>query len=134
MKHGTHHKEQAMKMTPTSTITPSHLTPGWHPGYLFTITEEVTPESWLMAKQSPTLYKWWVAVWETPEMIGRQAPEVQSGITSTKFTMKGRFQASNAYTWACQLLQRQLPAGAGVEWDEHLPLACRVKVSRQEGK
>jgi hypothetical protein len=123
-----------MKMTPTSSITPSQLTPGWHPSFLFTITEEVTPTDWLMAKQSPTLYKWWAAVWESPEMIGRQHPEVQSGITSTKFTMRGRFQASNAYTWACQLLQRQLPAGAGVDWDEHLPLACRVKVTRQEGK
>ena len=123
-----------MKMMPTSTITPSKLTAGWHPGYLVTITEEATPADWVMAKQSPTLYKWWFAVWEAPGLIGQQEPEVQSGITSTKFAPKGRFQASKAYTWACQLLQRQLPVGAGVEWDEHVPLACRIKVSREAGK
>jgi hypothetical protein len=123
-----------VKMTPTSTITPSKLTAGWHPASLLDITEEATPADWVMAKQSPTLYRWWFATWEAPGLIGQQEPEVQSGITSTKFTPKGRFQASKAYSWSCQLLQRQLPAGAGVDWDEHLPLACRIKVSREAGK
>jgi hypothetical protein len=123
-----------MKMMPTSTITPSKLTAGWHPGYLLTITEEATPADWVMAKQSPTLFKWWFATWEAPGGIGGQDPEVQSGITSTKFAPKGRFQASKAYTWACQLLQRQLPVGAGVDWDEYIPLPCRIKVSREAGK
>jgi hypothetical protein len=127
-------KGNDMKMMPTSTITPSQLTPGRHPGYLGTITEEPTPPDWAMAKSSPTMYKWWLLIWETPELIGHQDPEVQSGITSTKLTPKGRFQASSAYTWSCQLLQcAQLPV-AGVDWDAHVPLPCRVKVGRIAGK
>jgi hypothetical protein len=87
-----------------------------------------------MFKQSPTLYRWYFAVWETPGLIAQQDPEVQNGITSAKFTPKGRFQASKAYTWTCQLLQRQFQGGAGVEWDDHFPLACRIKVGRDAGK
>jgi hypothetical protein len=127
-------KERAMKMMPTSTIAPSQLSIGWHPGYLGAITEEPTPPEWVMFKQSPTHYKWWLFIWEAPELIGRQDPEVHSGITSVKLTPRGRFQASKAYTWTCQLLQRQLPVGVGVDWDDHVPLACRIKVSREAGK
>src|SRR5438128_68345 len=98
-----------MKMSGTSMITPSNLTAGWHPAIFVTVTTEATPSEWLMAKQSATLWRWWMAVWEVPGLIGRQKPEVQSGITSTKFAPKGRFQASKAYLWSCQLLNQQIP-------------------------
>src|SRR5882672_3422258 len=66
-------------------VTPSNLTDGWHPAYLLHISEEATPGDWEMFKQSPMMYRWHFAAWESPAYL-QQEPEVQSGLTSTKFT------------------------------------------------
>jgi hypothetical protein len=123
-----------MEMTNRPPVNPSALTEGWHPGYLIHISEEPTPPDWQMAKQSPTMYRWHFTVWEVPTLVDRQAPEVQSGLTSTKFSPKGRFQASKAYTWACQMLGRQIAPGETVNWETLYPVPCRLKVTRDPGK
>jgi hypothetical protein len=123
-----------MQMTNRPPVNPSALTEGWHPGFLLHISEEATPADWQMAKQSPTMYRWHFCLWETPTLLERQAPEQQSGLTSTKFTPKGRFQASKAYVWTTQLLGRQIVPGESINYDTLYPLPCRVKVQRDPGK
>ena len=115
-------------------MNPSALTEGWHPGFLLHISEEATPADWQMAKQSPTMWRWHFVLWEVPTLIDRQAPEHQSGLTSTKFSPKGKFQASKAYTWTKQMLARDIPPGQSVNWDTLYPVPCRVKVERTPGK
>jgi hypothetical protein len=73
-------------------------------------------------------------VWEHPTLIASQAPEHQSGLTSAKFSPKGRYQASKAYLWTKQLLGRDIPPGQSVNWDTLYPVPCRVKVERTPGK
>jgi hypothetical protein len=120
-------------MLTRSPITPSNLSDGWHPAYLLHISEEATPGDWEMFKQSPTMYRWHFAAWETPTHL-TQEPEVQSGLTSTKFTPKSRYQASKAYTWACQLLGRTIASGESVDFDPLYPIPCRIKTSKDPGK
>jgi hypothetical protein len=112
---------------------PSHLTDGWHPAYLLHISEEATPGDWQMHAQSPTMWRWHCAVWEKPDTM-QQDPEVQSGLTSTKFSPKGRYQASKAYTWACALLGRTIAAGESIAYDPLYPLPCRIKTVKEPGK
>lgn len=121
-------------MTNRPPVAPSALTPGRHPGYLLQIVEEPTPEGWPMAEKSPTLYRWFFALWEVPTLVDRQAPELQTGITSTKFAPKGKFQASKAFTWTSQILNKTIAPGESVNLDPMLPLPCSVKVSRDPGK
>jgi hypothetical protein len=123
-----------MQMTNRPPVNPSALSEGWHPGFLIHISEEPTPADWQMAKQSPTMYRWHFVLWEIPTLIDRQAPEHQSGLTSAKFSPKGKFQASKAYTWTKQLLGRDIPPGQSVNWDALYPVPCRVKVERTPGK
>lgn len=123
-----------MEMTNRPPVNPSALSEGWHPGFLIHISEEPTPADWQMAKQSPTMWRWHFVLWEVPTLIDRQAPEHQSGLTSTKFSPKGKYQASKAYTWTVQLLRSQIAPGQSVNWDTLYPVPCRVKVERTPGK
>lgn len=120
-------------MTTRPPVTPSNLSDGWHPAYLLHISEEATPGDWEMFKQSPTMYRWHFCAWEHPGLL-QQEPEVQSGLTSTKFTPKGRYQASKAYLWTCQLLGRTIVSGESVDFDPLYPLPCRIKVAKEPGK
>ena len=88
-----------------------------------------------MAEQSPTMYRWYFACWETPGQMQSPEPdhEIQSGLTSAKFSRKGRFQASKAYTWAVALLGEDR-VGMNVDWDVYLPLPCQIAVARPPGK
>jgi hypothetical protein len=86
-----------------------------------------------MAAQSPTMWRWHFATWENPTVLQEEA-EIQSGLTSTKFSPKGRFQASKAYTWACGLLGRVIPGGETIDFDQLYPLACRIKTVKEAGK
>lgn len=123
-----------MQMTNTPPINPSALSEGRHPGFLLKIAEEATPDGWVMKEKSPTMYRWYFALWEVPTLIPQQAPELQTGITSTKFSPKGKFQASKAYVWTCQLLGRHIQPGESVNYDPLFPLPCSVKVTRAPGK
>lgn len=123
-----------MQMTNRPAVNTSVLTEGRHPGYLLKIVEEATPDGWVMKEKSPTMYRWYFALWEVPTLIDKQAPELQTGITSTKFAPKGKFQASRAYTWTCQLLGRHIAPGESVNYDPLYPLPCSVKVEREPGK
>jgi hypothetical protein len=123
-----------MQMTNTPPVNPSALTEGRHPGYLITITTEVTPPDWPMAKSSPQMYRWHFALWEVPGLIERQSPELQTGITSIKFAPKGKYQASKAYTWTTQLLGYQIAPGGSVDYDALFPVPCSVRVTREPGK
>jgi hypothetical protein len=113
--------------------TPSDLSDGWHPAYLLHISEEPTPPDWAMFEQSPSLWRWHFAAWESPVLLELE-PEIQSGITSTKFSPKGRYQASKAYTWGTQMLGRAIPVGEGIDWDALYPVPCRIKVLKEPGK
>lgn len=123
-----------MQMTNRPPVNPSALSEGRHPGFLLHIAEESTPDDWLMAKQSPTMWRWYFALWEVPTLIPQHAPELQTAITSTKFAPKGKFQASKAYTWTCQILGRHIAPGESVNYDTLYPLPCSVKVTREPGK
>jgi hypothetical protein len=125
---------RTMQMRNTPPVNLSILTDGWHPGFLLHISEEPTPPDWQMFAQSPTMYRWHFVLWENPDAIPAEAPEHQSGLTSTKFSPKGRYQASKAYTWAVQVLRRQIGPGEEVDWDTLYPVPCRVKVERTPGK
>jgi hypothetical protein len=107
----------------------STLSEGWHPAFLLAITDEETPAAWKMAEQSPRMWRWHFAVWETPQTM-QQTPERQSAPTSQKFSPGGKFQPSKAYVWTCELLGRQIQPGERVNLDPSLPLPCRVKVRR----
>lgn len=120
-------------MKTTSSITPSNLTDGWHPAYLLHISIEETPGDWAMFEKSPMMYRWHFAAWETPDHL-TQEPEVQAGLTSMKFSPKGRYQASKAYTWASQLLGRAIAVGESIDFDTLYPAPCRVKVVKEPGK
>lgn len=120
-------------MTNRPTTPPSSLSDGWHPAYLLHISEEATPGDWQMHAQSPMMYRWHFAVWETPTTMQHE-PEVQSGLTSTKFSPKGRYQASKAYTWSCALLGRTIQAGETIDYEPLYPLACRIKTGKEPGK
>jgi hypothetical protein len=119
-----------MSYEPKSYNDKSFLTDGWHPAFLLAITDEATPESWKMREQSPRMWRWNFAVWQTPEAVTQHQPERQSAPSSQKFTPKGRQPASKAYAWTSALLQRQIPPGERVNLDPMMPLPCRVKVMR----
>ena len=120
-------------MTNRPSAPPSNLSDGWHPAYLLHISEEATPGDWQMHAQSPMMWRWHFSVWETPNAMHRE-PEVQSGLTSAKFSPKGRYQASKAYLWACALLGRQIQAGESIDYDPLFPLPCRIKTTKEPGK
>lgn len=123
-----------MEMSARPPVNPSALSEGWHPGFLIHISEEPTPPDWQMYQQSQTMWRWHFVLWQEPAAVMTQAPETQSGLTSAKFSPKGRYQASKAYTWAKQILGRDIPPGQSVTWDTLYPVPCRVKVERQAGK
>jgi hypothetical protein len=127
-----HAKECSMKMTVQS-ANASHLTNGRHPAFLIHLDEEPTPVEWQMYAKSPTLWRWYTAVWENPGCIGQVDPEIQSAITSAKFTRPGKFPASNAFLWAQEILQRQIPVGEVIDWETLLPYPCTVKVEHPDG-
>lgn len=119
---------------PRSINDPSQLSEGWHPAYLMTIADEETPEQWAMRESSPRMWRWLFAVWESPQHVVQQTPELQSAPTSQKFTPGGRYQPSKAYTWTCTLLGRTVQAGESVSLDASLPLPCRLKIRRVNGQ
>jgi hypothetical protein len=122
-------------MTNRPPVNPSSLSQGWHPEFLVHISEEITPADWKMKEKSPTMWRWYVLVWESPVTLQQgQAPEQQSGLTSAKFSPKGRYVASKAWTWTSQILGRQLATGETVDWDPLYPVPVRIKVSRDPGK
>ena len=123
-----------MEMRNKPQVIPSSLSDGWHPGFLIHISEEPTPPDWQMYQQSQTMWRWHFVVWQEPAVVTTQPPEMQSGLTSAKFSPKGRYQASKAYTWTKQILGRDIPPGQSVDWDTLYPAPCRVKVERQTGK
>jgi hypothetical protein len=124
-----------MQMTNRPPVNPSQLTQGWHPGYLIHISEETTPDGWKMKDKSPTMWRWHFVVWENPQTLqSGMAPEQQSGITSAKFSPKGQYVASKAWTWTTQILNRTFATGETVDWTQHFPAPCRIKASRGEGK
>lgn len=116
---------------PKTTNDKSQLTPGWHPAFLMAIADEETPPDWQMAKQSPRLWRWQFAVWESPASM-RDAPEMQSTPTSQKFSPGGKYQASKAYVFTRKLLNRQIEAGEHVSLDPLMPLPCQVLISRTD--
>jgi hypothetical protein len=123
-----------MKMSVQSFLPPSRLTPGRHPAFLVHLDEEPTPPSWEMAKKWPTLWRWYLAVWEHPDLIGQREPEIQTAITSPSFTPKGKFQASTAYTWTQDILQKQIQPGVTIDWDDLVPYPCTCKIERVPDK
>ena len=123
-----------MEMRNRPAVNPSALTDGWHPGFLIHISEEPTPPDWQMFKQSPTMWRWHFLVWEIPTLIDRQAPEQQSGLTSTKFAPKGKFQASKSYVWTKQLLGRDIPRASPSSGTRSTPSRAASKSSARPGK
>jgi hypothetical protein len=109
---------------------PSALSDGWHPAYLLHISEEATPDDWQMHDQSPRMWRWSFATWESPQTM-QSEPEVQSSLTSTKFSPKSRFPASKSYLWACALLGRVIQRGETVSFDSLDPLPCRIKTEKR---
>lgn len=124
-----------MEMKHTSTMPPSYLTTGDHPGFLLHVSKEVTPDDWPMFKSSPMHYLWHLVVWENTEVMATVAPETQQGISSTKFGAKsGKYAAAKAYTWTCQLRDKIINPAEGHSWAGLLPFPCIVSVERIPGK
>jgi hypothetical protein len=123
-----------MKMSVKPLSNTSQLTAGRHPAFLIHVDEEPTPTDWQMAGKSPTMWRWYVAVWENPDRIGQVEPEIQTAITSATFTPKGKFPASTAYLWTQEMLQRQIPVGEEIDWDSLVPYPCTCKIERIDGK
>lgn len=121
-----------MSYEPRAYNDPSSLSLGWHPAFLLAITDEATPDGWMMHATSPRMWRWWFAVWSEPTLIAQVAPERQSAVSSQKFTPKGRQPASKAYLWTCALLRKQIQPGERVNLDPLMPLPCRVKIERKE--
>ena len=123
-----------MEMRNKPQVIPSSLSDGWHPGFLIHISEEPTPPDWKMYQQSQTMWRWHFVVWQEPSLCTTQPPEAQSGLSSAKFSPKGKYQASKAYLWTKQILGHDIPPGQSVQWDDLYPAPCRIKVEREAGK
>lgn len=120
----------------------SSLTDGRHPAFLVEITEEPIPPTWksykkeLSAEQNMQ-YRWHFVVYESPGAIdANRAPERQTAVSSKAFSPKGKLRdgtsrpASKAFSWTCELLNRQIQPGERVNLDPILPIPCSVKVER----
>jgi hypothetical protein len=116
--------------TPQSINDPSQLSEGWHPAMLIAILDEETPAGWEMAKTSARMWRWCFAVWQHPDIMTTQHPELQSSPTSQKFSSGGKYQPSKAYVWTCQLLGKTIQPGESVDLDPLMPLPCLLEVKR----
>jgi len=121
-----------MGYTPLATNDKSQLSEGWHPAYLIQVTEEDTPSTWQMYAKSPRRWIFHFAVWEAPQRLNDSRPEHQTASTSKTFSPGGRYQPSKAYVWACKLLGRRIPPGEYVNPNDHVPLPCRLDISRRD--
>lgn len=118
--------------TPQTINDRSDLSPAWHPAMLMQIADEETPAGWQMAAQSPRLWRWKFAVWESQAHIPTTPPEAQSTVTSQKFSPGGKFQASKAFVFTRKLLGREIAPGEAIDLDPMMPLPCQVLVSRTD--
>lgn len=118
--------------TPQTINDKSLLSSAWHPAMLVQIADEETPAGWQMAAQSPRLWRWKFAVWESPAHVQSTPPEAQSTVTSQKFSPGGKFQASKAFVFTRKLLAREIAPGESIDLDPMLPLPCQVLISRTD--
>jgi hypothetical protein len=119
-----------MKTAKASTGEPSNLTEGIHMAFLLAITDDPTPEDWPMFKNSPRMYVWHFAVYQTPNSVGREIPEYLTGLSSQTFSYGGK-RSSKAYDWTVKLLGRSLALGESVDLDPMMPLPCQVAISKK---
>jgi hypothetical protein len=119
-----------MKAAKASTGEPSNLTEGVHMAFLLAITDDPTPEEWPMFKNSPRMYSWHFAVYQTPNSVGREIPEYVVGLSSQTFSYGGK-RSSKAYDWTVTLLGRSLALGESVDLDPMMPLPCQVAISKK---
>lgn len=96
------------------------------------IADEETPTQWKMAMQSPRMWRWIFAVWESPAHVSQGPPELQSSPSSQKFSPGGKFQASKAYVFTRKLLNRPIETGEHVNLDPLMPLPCQVLITRTD--
>ena len=118
--------------TPQTINDKSLLSSAWHPAMLMQIADEETPAGWQMAAQSPRLWRWKFAVWESPVHLTTTPPEAQSTVTSQKFSPGGKFQASKAFVFTRKLLGREIQPGECIDLDSLLPLPCQVLITRTD--
>ena len=64
----------------------------------------------------------------TPAVLARWNPKFSPRLPRPSSRRPGKFPASNAYLWAQELLQRQIPVGEVIDWDALLPFPCTIKV------
>lgn len=122
-----------MKAAKAATGEPSNLTEGIHMAFLLAITDEPTPEEWPMFKNSPRMYVWHMAVYQTPHSVGREVPEYLTGLSSQTFSYGGK-RSSKAYDWTVTLLGRSLAVGESVDLDPLMPLPCQVAISKKNAR
>ena len=118
--------------TPQTINDKSLLSSAWHPAFLVQIADEETPVGWQMAAQSPRLWRWKFAVWESAAHVQSTPPEAQSTVTSQKFSPGGKFQASKAFVFTRKLLGRDIQSGESIDLDPMMPLPCQVLISRTD--
>src|SRR5262245_6145046 len=96
----------AIKAAKASAAEPTNLMPGIHPAFLLAMTDEVTPEDWLMAKQgNPRMFAWHFAIYQSAAGIGREIPEYVLGYSTQKATFGGK-RMSKLYEWTTTLIGR----------------------------
>lgn len=128
-----------MKFQQSTTITPSSLSHGWHPGYILRIVEEDKP-SFFTQSTNPKVWAWYCAIWQLNSQVETQEPEVQIAYCSPKFSPGGGTNKENgqpiaptkSYEWVTGLLGRPLAKGEQPDIPDGFP--CRVKIARQDGK
>lgn len=117
----------------------SQLDEGWHPAALVAIDEEDANPLWDSVQKYqadnhtdavPRMWRWKFALWDTVADLSSSVPEMASKVTSKKFSPGGRYQASTAYVWTKNLLNRPPQPGEAIDLWAMLPLACMVKVGR----
>ena len=119
-----------MKAAKASTGEPSNLTEGIHMAFLLAITDDPTPEEWPMFKNSPRMFTWHMAVYQTPNSVGREIPEYLTGLSSQTFSYGGK-RTSKAYDWTVKLLGRSLALGESIDLDPMMPMPCQVAISKK---
>lgn len=117
---------------PQTVSDPSTLTEGMHPAMLVAITDEETPPAWEMARKSPRMWRWHLAVWQHDQAITSQQPELQSAVSSQTFSPGGRYQPSKAFVWTCALLNRAILPTESVDLEPLLPLPCQLYITRKD--
>lgn len=116
---------------------PSQLSSGAHYGFLLDIQSAPKNPKWKNYDTHPNVWRWFFALWERQEDIGRTTPELQSKDTEQKFSParqgpQGLLSASTAYEWTKELLGRDIPRGEHVSLAPLLPIPVRVRIERAE--